>query len=105
MEGLTDGNVREEFDLDVGLAQTRVAPRGKGRIKPLPSAPWQHLGLIGEIGFAIALPIAGGALAGVFIDRTWSTAPKATLSLLFLGIVVSFVNVLKTVRTIIKNKS
>ncbi|MBI3955923.1 AtpZ/AtpI family protein [Candidatus Gottesmanbacteria bacterium] len=68
------------------------------------AATWQYLGLIGEIGFAICLPIAGGAMVGVVIDRTWSTSPKATLSLLFLGIIVSFINLFKTVETVIRNK-
>ncbi len=67
-------------------------------------APWYYLGLIGEIGFAIAVPIAGGAMIGVVIDRTWSTTPKATLSLLFFGVVISFINLFKTVETIIKDK-
>ena len=67
-------------------------------------APWYYLGLIGEIGFAIALPIAGGALIGVVIDRTWGMTPKATLSLLFLGVIISFFNLFKTVETITKQK-
>lgn len=65
-------------------------------------APWYYVGLIGDIGFAICLPIVGGALVGVMIDRMWSTTPKATLSLLFVGIMVSFINLVKTVETIIK---
>lgn len=69
------------------------------------ATPWYYLGLIGEIGFAISVPIAGGALIGVVIDRTWSTTPKATLSLLFLGVVVSFISLFKTVETITKDKS
>ena len=68
------------------------------------TAPWYYLGLIGEIGFAIVLPIAGGALIGVVIDRTWGMTPKATLSLLFLGVIISFYTLLKTVETITKQK-
>ncbi len=68
------------------------------------TAPWYYLGLIGEIGFAIALPIAGGALIGVVIDRAWGMTPKATLSLLFLGVIISFFNLFKTVETITKQK-
>lgn len=68
------------------------------------TAPWYYLGLIGEIGFAISLPIVGGALVGVIIDRTWGMTPKATLSLLFLGVIISFFNLFKTVETITKQK-
>jgi len=68
------------------------------------TAPWQYLGLIGEIGFVVALPIVGGALIGVLIDRTWGMTPKATLSLLFLGVIISFFNLFKTVESIVKEK-
>ncbi|MEK7544284.1 MAG: AtpZ/AtpI family protein [Patescibacteria group bacterium] len=96
----------EEFELTVAGDETNIAPRGSGPKKRLDSAaPWYYLGFIGEIGFAIAVPIAGGALVGVLVDRTWSTTPKATLVLLFLGAIVSFVNLFKTVETIVKNKS
>lgn len=96
----------EEFELVVGGEETNIAPRTTGKKERSPErAPWYYLGLIGEIGFAIAVPIAGGALLGVFVDRIWSTAPKATLSLLFLGIIISFMNLFKTVETIIKEKT
>ena len=86
----------EEFDLK--FSETSK----KKQIKI--TAPWYYLGFIGEIGFAISLPIAGGALAGVIIDRTWETSPIATLSLLFLGVIISFFNLFKTVETITKQK-
>lgn len=88
--------MKNEFELE--FSKTSKKKRSAG------TAPWYYLGLIGEIGFAIAVPIAGGALFGVFIDRTWSTTPKATLSLLFIGVIVSFINVFKTVETITKEK-
>lgn len=69
------------------------------------TTPWYYLGLIGEIGFAIAIPIAGGALVGVVIDRTWGTSPIATLSLLFLGVIISFFNLFKTIEIIMKEKT
>lgn len=97
--------MKDEFELFVSGEETNIAPRARGKKKTVQSgAPWYYLGLIGEIGFVIALPMVGGALLGVVIDRTWSTTPKATLSLLFLGAAVSFFNVFKTVKTIIQTK-
>ncbi|MBI4066339.1 AtpZ/AtpI family protein [Candidatus Gottesmanbacteria bacterium] len=94
----------EKFELSVTGEET-VISRGKVRKKRFePVASWYYLGLIGEIGFAIALPIAGGTLMGVVMDRRWSTTPKATLSLLFLGVIVSFFNLYRTVKTIVKEK-
>lgn len=96
--------ISEELELSVTGEETIIS-RGKARKKRLePVTSWYYLGLIGEIGLAIALPIAGGTLMGVVIDRTWSTTPKATLSLLFLGVIVSFFNLYRTVKTIVKEK-
>lgn len=43
-----------------------------------------------NVGFGIAVPIAGSALLGVFLDNKFGTAPKLTLLFLFLGIVIAF---------------
>lgn len=88
----------EVFELSVEDNDTQITVRETGKKKNVDGAPsLYYLGLIGEIGFAIAIPIAGGGLLGVLIDRTWSTTPKATLSLLILGVVISFMNIYKIV--------
>lgn len=61
---------------------------------------WYYLGLIGEVGFSIALPIVGGALLGKFLDQKFLIYPKATLSLLVLGIFVSIANLINLVKRI-----
>ncbi len=69
------------------------------------SDAWFYLGFVGEIGYAIALPIVGGALLGEYIDRRMSTHPKATLLLLLLGIVVSMLGFVRTIQELIKRKN
>ena len=50
----------DEFELDL-LGKKRISFPEKSTEKPLRSdEPWYYLGLIGEIGFAIAVPIAEG---------------------------------------------
>jgi predicted F0F1-ATPase subunit len=66
---------------------------------------WYFLGLASEIGYSIAIPIVGGALLGRYIDFTWSIYPKATLSLLFFGIVISVINFVRTIKEMIDRKS
>lgn len=44
------------------------------------------------IGFGIALPMAGGALLGSFLDKTFSTAPRLTLGLIIIGIILGISN-------------
>lgn len=93
----------DEYELTVTGGSSDITPRKKAQKKRSGGqAPWYYLGLIGEIGFAIAIPIAGGAIIGVVIDRAWNTTPIATLSLLFFGVVISFMNLFKTVETITK---
>jgi predicted F0F1-ATPase subunit len=66
---------------------------------------WYYLGTVGQIGYTIALPIAGGALLGVYIDRTWSTYPKATLIFLFGGIALSFLTFIRIIRNLMDKKN
>lgn len=44
------------------------------------------------IGFGIALPMAGGALLGSFLDKAFSTAPRLTLGLIIIGIILGISN-------------
>ena len=60
------------------------------------------IGLASEIGYSIAIPIVVGALVGVWLDKRFNTAPKLTLSLLFGGLILSFVNLFRIVDDIIK---
>ncbi|MCL5675583.1 MAG: AtpZ/AtpI family protein [Patescibacteria group bacterium] len=46
-----------------------------------------------ELGFVIALPIAGGALLGTYLDRIFNMSPKLTLSLIFAGTLIGLVNI------------
>jgi len=65
---------------------------------------WYYFGLSGQIGFAIALPIAGGALIGSYIDDRFQTYPQYTVMLLFVGIILSMVNFVVTVQSILKRQ-
>lgn len=52
---------------------------------------WYYFGLVGEIGFAIALPIAAGGIGGAYVDKILGIAPKATILFLLVGIGISFI--------------
>lgn len=51
------------------------------------------------LGMSLVLPIAGGAIAGAFLDRILQTAPKFTLGFLFVGIIISFIKLAQLART------
>lgn len=60
------------------------------------------LGLAGEIGFTVSVPLVLGAFLGVWLDEKIGTRPKITLSLIFLGLFVSIINLYKIIKDIIK---
>lgn len=72
--------------------------------KRLPSSTWSYVGFATDLGFTIALPIAGGAILGKYLDGLWGSYPKTTLSLLFLGIVISMVGFITIIRDVLKKK-
>lgn len=53
-----------------------------------------------DLGGRIALPIVGGTIGGFYLDKVFGTAPALTLSLLFIGIVVSFYTIIRLSRDI-----
>lgn len=46
-----------------------------------------------QLGFAVALPIAGGALLGTYLDNLLGMSPRMTLSLIFFGSVMGGANI------------
>ncbi len=53
---------------------------------------WFGLGMIGLIGWSVALPALAGALLGAWIDRTWPSRYSWTLMLLLGGIILGSLN-------------
>lgn len=99
-----DQDNNEEYELMLSEQDGRAILKKREIKRTGYTSGWYYLSFIGQIGFAIAIPIAGGALVGSYLDRIWSTYPKATLSLLFLGIVISVVGFFNTVMEIIRKK-
>ncbi len=46
-----------------------------------------------QLGFAVALPIAGGALLGTYLDKLLGMSPRMTLSLIFFGSIMGVTNI------------
>lgn len=56
------------------------------------------MSLATELGFSIALPLVGGALIGRFLDNQFQTSPRMTLSLIFFGLFISFINIYNLIK-------
>ena len=51
------------------------------------------INLASELGFSIAIPLVLGAISGSYLDKRFDSAPKLTLSLIFLGLIISVYNI------------
>ena len=49
---------------------------------------WNWLGMMGLVGWSVALPCVAGIAIGRWIDRRWPSGVSWTLTLLVLGVVV-----------------
>ena len=69
----------------------RAARRARGqreRERPV----WFSLGLMGLVGWSIAIPTLIGIGLGWWIDRSWPSHVSWTLTLLFVGVVIGCLN-------------
>ncbi len=49
---------------------------------------WQSLGVVGMVGWPIALGAVGGSFLGRYLDSTWGTGIRFTLMLLTGGVML-----------------
>lgn len=49
---------------------------------------WVGLGLVGSVGWMIALPMVGGAFLGRYLDEALDTRLSFTLGLMLLGLAI-----------------
>ena len=54
---------------------------------------WFGLGMVGMVGWSIAIPTVGGIFLGVWIDLRWSGTYSWTLMLMVIGLVIGCLNV------------
>ncbi len=96
---------KERFNVLVTAEKTEFKEKRDELIQKEQSLAWYYLGLVGQMGFAVALPIATGALGGRYIDKWLGTTPKATLLFLFIGIAVSCIGFFGIIREIIHKRT
>ena len=90
----------EKYDITLSGGLSSAKP--KKEVKRKTQSYWWYMGLVGQIGYTIAIPLVAGVLVGAFIDRTIQTRPWATLAGLGLGSVISVLGFVRTIREAIK---
>lgn len=53
-----------------------------------------------NLGLSIAIPIAGGALLGLYLDRQLNSSPKMMLSFLFGGVFIAGGNIYSLIKEV-----
>ena len=53
---------------------------------------WRHVGVVGTIGWSVALPMAVGGLFGAWLDGRAGTGSRWTLVFLLLGLALGLAN-------------
>jgi hypothetical protein len=76
-----------------GFKEAKKRPIKKKKSSDL---TWYYLGLVGQIGYVVALPIAGGAIIGSLVG--------ITLIGLIVGFVISAFGFVRVVQQIIRKK-
>lgn len=57
-----------------------------------PSKSWKTLALLGTLGWNLVIPIVAGAFIGRFLDQKFGQGHFWTLSLIALGVMITFYN-------------
>jgi len=90
-----DASSREErFGDEIGRrARRKLRARREGR----PNV-WFSLGMIGLVGWSVAVPTVAGIALGVWIDYNWPGRMSWTLTLLFAGAALGCLNAWRWIR-------
>ena len=85
----------EQYDitLDHGLSGAKNRPPSQ---KKESDGTWYYLGLVGQIGYVVALPLAGGAILG--------SLEGSTLAGILIGFVVSVFGFIRIIQRVLEIK-
>lgn len=86
----TRARPRNEPDL-AGQIGSKAARKLKARRDAAPGV-WFGLGMMGLIGWSVAVPTLAGAAAGLWLDRRFAGSHSWTLALLVAGLVIGCLN-------------
>ena len=94
----------EKYDITVTGGLKGATPKKVQKGKRQASLSWFYLGLVGQIGYTVAIPLVAGALLGTLADREIGIKPYGTLIGLGLGFIVSVVGFVRTIRDALARK-
>ena len=73
--------------------------------KPKGANPWQLLGVVGEIGYLVAIPAVLFGIGGAMLDERFQTKPWLTVGGLFFALFISAISVYHVVKRVLSQQS
>lgn len=95
---------RAQFELTVKGNTTRHSERVKKKGQNDSFSTFGTLGMVGDIGFTIAIPIVLGALIGKFLDTRVTVYPRGILGGLLVGIFISVIGFIAKIKELLTLK-
>ena len=89
----------EKYDVSIDDGKLKTSRR-RDITQKKHGSTWYYVGLAGQIGYAIAIPLAGGALVGSYFDSKSLTASRYTLLGLGIGFFISIVGFYSVIKEI-----
>ena len=83
-----DNTPRDELHAEVA----RRASRHRRALRERDRSVWFSLGMMGLVGWSVAIPTLIGIALGWWIDATWPSRVSWTLTLLMVGVAVGCLN-------------
>jgi len=80
-----------ELSRRVGASAARKLKAQRARNRGAQTV-WSGLGMIGLVGWGVAVPTLLGAALGVWLDRRYPVSHSWTLTLLFIGLILGCLN-------------
>jgi len=97
-------NTKSQFTIEIKENTTHITPGHTAEKPKQPSVSWFFIGSAGQIGFAILVPLLLGIAIGIFIDSKLATKPTGVLVGMCIGIILSVINLVRTVKEIIHSQ-
>jgi ATP synthase protein I len=89
-DGTADNNSQDERTF-AGKIATKAARKLKARQDGVQGV-WSGLGMMGLIGWSVAIPTLLGAALGLWLDKRYSSPHSWTLALLVVGLAIGCFN-------------
>lgn len=96
--------MRETYDITLSGGLKGAKPKNVAKKKYIRDDLWLYLGIAGQVGYIVAIPLALGAIGGSFVDSRFGVHPKGIYTGLTLGFIVSVIGFINLIRELLKQQ-